>query len=109
MAKCHEASSQAVLRGCHCTGHAGTSLAPSKCVETGHRRSIVEASERFATEARDAASTGDHLRAAALYWAAAMVLGGQSAGEIEFLLKQFTSFASALESGALREDNELSP
>jgi hypothetical protein len=75
-------------------------------METDRHRSTVGASERFAAEARNAANQGNHVRAAALYWAAAMVLGGHSTREIEFLLNQFTSFASALQSGALRADGE---
>jgi len=78
-------------------------------MERDRHRTIVDASERFAAEARIAASEENHVRAAALYWAAAMVLGGHSAGEIEFLLNQFSSFASAFQSGILPGDGELSP
>lgn len=60
---------------------------------------MVGTSERFAAEAGKAASEGNHARAAALYWAAAMVLGGHSAEEVELLLNQVPSFASALQSG----------
>jgi hypothetical protein len=60
---------------------------------------MVGTSERFAAEASKAASEGNHARAAALYWAAAMVLGGHSAREIEFLLDQFSSFAPVLQNG----------
>jgi hypothetical protein len=60
---------------------------------------MVGTSERFAAEAGKAASEGNHARAAALYWAAAMVLGGHSATEIEFLLNQFSSLAPALLTG----------
>lgn len=70
---------------------------------------MVGASERFAAEAGKAASEGNHARAAAFYWAAAMVLGGHSTAEIEFLLNQFSSFAAALQGGILRRDRELSP
>lgn len=87
-------------------GSRGTWVALERGVETDRHRSIIDASERFATEARSAASDGNHVRAAALYWAAAMVLSGHSAREIEFLLAQFSSFRSALEGGILNRGNE---
>jgi hypothetical protein len=74
------------------------------------RRGAIIDAERFAAEARIAASEGDHMQAAVLYWAAAMVLDGHSVAEIEFLLAQFSSLASTLlRSGILRPENALSP
>jgi len=76
---------------------------------TERHKTLVEASERFADQARKAVAEGKHARAALLYWAAAMVLDGRSVGEIEVLLDEFSACASGvLRSGILHQEDETS-
>ena len=75
---------------------------------TDRHQTIVEASERFADQARSAVAEGKHARAALLYWAAAMVLDGHSVGEIGVLLDTFSTGASGvLRSGILHQETEM--
>jgi hypothetical protein len=63
-------------------------------MSTDRHRATVDTSELYAEAARKAEEEGQHARAALLYWAAAMVLDGHSADEVQMMLEERSLSAS---------------
>jgi hypothetical protein len=63
-------------------------------MSTDRHRAIVDTSELYAEAACKAEEEGQHARAALLYWAAAMVLDGHSADEVQMMLEERSLSAS---------------